>query len=100
QNMVLTTDACYIETIGGGCPDQNACYETCRPCYRNVGLVYAYCVPPGGGIPYLRCRCDFQKGAPCPPVGPPACPKPPALAPRNDNGTNIIEFAKRLIEGA
>lgn len=44
-----------------------------------------YCVAPGGGIYWWRCRCDFMKGAPCPPVGPPTCPKPPAMAPYNIN---------------
>ncbi|KAL3507868.1 hypothetical protein ACH5RR_033250 [Cinchona calisaya] len=72
-------DACYLDSIGGGCPDINKCMETCRPCYRGKGVVYYFCVAPGGGINYWRCRCTFEKGAPCPPVGPPTCPAPPLL---------------------
>ena len=82
-------DACYLETIGGGCPDVNACMETCRPCYRGIGVVLPYCVAPGGGINYWRCRCDFRKGAPCPPPGPPTCPAPPPPPARESHHRKI-----------
>lgn len=65
----------YVETIGGGCPDGNLCHETCRPCYVGIGLILTYCVAPGGGINYWRCRCSFMKGAPCRLPGI-ACPAP------------------------
>ncbi|OIS98562.1 hypothetical protein A4A49_33486 [Nicotiana attenuata] len=80
KSMVPSAEACYLDSTPGGCPDKNACAETCRPCYRGIGLVYSYCVAPGGGLPYWICRCDMKNGAPCQPVGPPICPKPPATA--------------------
>lgn len=64
----------YLSTIGGGCPDKYTCLEVCRPCYRGVGKVLAYCVGPSGPTPYWECRCAFHDGAPCPPPPPPQCP--------------------------
>ncbi|WCJ23827.1 hypothetical protein M5689_005830 [Euphorbia peplus] len=68
-------DCDYLSTIGGGCPDVNACLETCRPCYRGIGIVTPGCAGPDGPFPYWVCRCYFRNGAPCPPPGPPKCPK-------------------------
>ncbi|XAR57266.1 hypothetical protein NMG60_11025338 [Bertholletia excelsa] len=81
QAMLPVTEAsCYIDILGGGCPDKTKCFAACAPCYIGIGIVKTYCVAPGGGILYWRCRCDMEKGAPC---NPPGCGKPPALAPRN-----------------
>ncbi|XP_052191153.1 uncharacterized protein LOC127800534 [Diospyros lotus] len=90
--LVPKVEACYLDAINGGCPDKALCLETCRPCYRGIGSVIAHCVAPEGGSLFWRCRCDFKNGAPCPPVGPPPCPKPPALAlsPGNFNLTNSV----------
>lgn len=67
-------DGCMVAVIGGGCPNPAACVETCRPCYKGIGEVKAFCRPAGGGIPYDQCICSFAKGAPC---NPPGCPKSP-----------------------
>uniref|UniRef100_A0A6N2MUU8 Defensin-like protein n=1 Tax=Salix viminalis TaxID=40686 RepID=A0A6N2MUU8_SALVM len=67
-NMSVKAGDCrggYLSTIGGGCPDKQQCLETCRPCYRGYGIVYAFCVGPSGPLPYWECRCSFHKGAPC-----------------------------------
>lgn len=71
--MVLNVNAdCnYLSSIPGGCPDRHACLETCRLCYRGIGIIITYCVAPDWR--------GFHDGAPCPPPAPPACPKrPPA----------------------
>uniref|UniRef100_A0A2C9UDJ3 Uncharacterized protein n=1 Tax=Manihot esculenta TaxID=3983 RepID=A0A2C9UDJ3_MANES len=75
----------YVSTIGGGCPDKSQCLETCRPCFRGVGHVVAYCVGPDGPFPYWECRCAFHNNAPCPPLPPPRCPRlwPPPAASSN-----------------
>ncbi|KAG5236572.1 vicilin GC72-A [Salix suchowensis] len=76
-NMSVKAGDCrggYLSRIGGGCPDRQQCLETCRPCYRGYGIIYAFCVGPSGPLPYWECRCSFHKGAPCPPPGPPQCP--------------------------
>ncbi|OMO85649.1 hypothetical protein COLO4_21519 [Corchorus olitorius] len=73
--MVLKVNGdCPLAVTGGGCPDLNKCTETCRPCYRGVGKVTAFCKPAGGGIPVDQCICDFSEGAPCNPPAPPQCP--------------------------
>ncbi|KAI9196753.1 hypothetical protein LWI28_026729 [Acer negundo] len=66
--------ACEKATIGGGCPDVKQCEEICFPCYRGIGIVRAYCIAPGGDIPYAQCICTFLHGAPCEPPAPPRCP--------------------------
>lgn len=86
--MVPTVNAkCQLAVIGGGCPDTRACLETCRPCYRGYGIISVFCRPAGGGIPFDECICEFKKGAPCNPIGPPRCPKPPAARFINETST-------------
>ena len=58
--MVPKVNGCEIAVIGGGCPDIKACLETCRPCYRGVGMVNVYCLPAGGGIPFDQCICRMS----------------------------------------
>ncbi|KAL5785594.1 hypothetical protein ACOSQ2_007986 [Xanthoceras sorbifolium] len=77
ETMVRKAEAdCEKATVGGGCPNVKECVETCRPCYRGVGVVRVYCLAAGGGFPYARCVCSFYKGAPCNPPAPPSCPRP------------------------
>lgn len=72
-------DGCYyLSQVPGGCPDINQCKDVCTPCYRGIGVIVAECVPPTATtLPTWECRCNFTKGAPCPPPLPPMCPKPP-----------------------
>lgn len=37
--MIPNANACYLEAIGGGCPNATACYETCHPCYKGIELL-------------------------------------------------------------
>uniref|UniRef100_A0A2N9F5P5 Uncharacterized protein n=1 Tax=Fagus sylvatica TaxID=28930 RepID=A0A2N9F5P5_FAGSY len=76
KTMVSKVKGCELAVIGGGCPDYNACVETCRPCFRGIGSVAVYCRPAGGGIPYDQCVCRMKHGAPCDPPAPPQCPRP------------------------
>ncbi|KAG4910401.1 hypothetical protein JHK82_056427 [Glycine max] len=75
-SVISKGNSCELSVIGGGCPDLKECTETCRPCYRGIGEVHAYCVPASGGIPYDQCVCRMMNGAPCNPAGPPICPRP------------------------
>ncbi|WCJ23824.1 hypothetical protein M5689_005827 [Euphorbia peplus] len=79
----------YLSILGGGCPNVNECMDTCRPCYRGIGKVIADCAAPSRPFrPYWECRCYFTKGAPCPPHGPPKCPKKwPSSSSVNQNHT-------------
>lgn len=80
KNMVPKVNGeCQLAVTGGGCPDVNKCVETCRPCYRGIGRITAFCRPAGGGIPFDECVCAFSRGAPCNPPGPPKCPGSPPL---------------------
>ncbi|KAM7258743.1 hypothetical protein ACFE04_014484 [Oxalis oulophora] len=77
----VDAEKCYkLAVIGGGCPDETKCADTCSPCYRGIGTITSYCQEGGGGIMWGQCVCIFHH-APCP-VGPPRCPKegPYALA--------------------
>ncbi|KAK1390622.1 hypothetical protein POM88_018800 [Heracleum sosnowskyi] len=77
---VFQVNGCSVDAVGGGCPDLTACEQTCGGCYRGIGKVIASCEAPGAGVYWWICHCYFEDGAPCPPVGGPKCPDPPALA--------------------
>ncbi|XP_039016891.1 uncharacterized protein LOC120147639 isoform X1 [Hibiscus syriacus] len=78
QNMVsMVEGGCQLAVKGGGCPEVNRCVETCRPCYRGVGQITAFCRSAGGGIPFDECVCYFSHGAPCNLPAPPQCPAHP-----------------------
>ncbi|XWS13676.1 hypothetical protein CRYUN_Cryun36dG0058800 [Craigia yunnanensis] len=56
KNMVPKVNGdCQQAVKGGGCPDVSKCVETCRPCYRGVGQITAFCRSAGGGIPFDEC---------------------------------------------
>ncbi|KAJ7980006.1 Vicilin-like protein [Quillaja saponaria] len=81
QLQNVDADNCEVSFLGGGCPDNKLCLETCRPCYKGIGWVDAFCLNDFGGLPIGdRCVCRFRDGAPCPPFDGCRPPKPPAVS--------------------
>lgn len=80
KNMVSKVEGgCQLAVKGGGCPEVKQCVETCRPCYRGIGQLTAFCRSAGGGIPFDECMCYFSHGAPCKLPAPPQCPAHPVV---------------------
>ncbi|KAG4182647.1 hypothetical protein ERO13_A09G056800v2 [Gossypium hirsutum] len=80
KNMVSKVEAgCELAVKGGGCPKVKQCAETCRPLYRGIGQITAFCRSAGGGIPFDECMCYFSHGAPCKLPAPPQCPGHPVV---------------------